>query len=532
MYGMKAAFKFIVNEVIFEKSYIELNDDTKAFGSYLQKVYGKQNKIGLIGRTSYEWIVTYLGITRSQNIAVTLDYSLNVDALCEQIDFADVNLMFLSGEFEAYKDRIYEKCKKVKKIFTFDLASDMFYANYGLEEDFDETTVAQLIFTSGTTSKSKAVVLTHQNLMVVFEKTPGYTVNSRFRSLSLLPLHHITELAFGVFHPLKSGTTICINDNIQKLMENMQVFKPHFMTVVPEILNKFAKIAQMYLEGVDISKVRAMTMDERRKAFQQFNRDIFGGHLRYLNIGGAKADVEAMNMIELMGIYAVEGYASTEMSGCCVCNMAGFTKVGTCGKVHFEGTEIKLVEKELCVKGTNIMKEYYKNPEATKNAFTEDGYFKTGDLAEFDEDNNVVITGRKNDLIVLNNGENVSPEALQSLIYKNEKVDKCVVYGYKNQLCVIIYVKEKTDSLCEEITQHIHNINNTLPNYKKIVDILFTTTPFDVTPKGSIKRNLVIARAISMHEEKAFVEAKTETEIKICNRVMELLHLKEKNQYY
>lgn len=524
--GTKTAFKFLKGGDVYSKTYLELESDTTCFASYLSRIYGNENKMAIISATSYEWFMTYFAIAKSKNCAVTLDYTLDAEKLSEMINFSDTNVLFIS---EAFKDsiEIYKKnCPGLKDIFIMEKDLDDFLiVNYGLENDFDDETVGQIIFTSGTTGKNKAVMLTHKNLTCLYH----YGIdkfNSKLVSMSVLPVHHVAELINGTFHMLISGGTVCINDKIENLMTNLQIFKPYVMTVVPLIMNKFAMAAAKVLKDANIpdAYLENMTLLERRRMFAEFNKKVFGGNMICLIVGGSAMDSEMAKILEKVGIRVTQGYGLTESTAVIAGNEFLFNNVETCGTIYIKDLTYKIVDGELVVKGPNVMKGYYKDEEETKNAFTEDGYLKTGDLVSVDEKGYIKIVGRKKNLIILTNGENVSPEELQELVARNPYAMQNIVYDDKDNLCCAVYLENASDEQKTSILNTVEKINMAMPAYKRIVKTNFVTKPFVVTSKNSVKRKETIKNILEeLNSVKVIEKPENENETKLYEYIKSLL---------
>ena len=529
-YCTKTAFKFLSEGGVKEKSYLQLESDTNCLASMLKRLYGTDKKMAILSPTSYEWFLTYFSVTKSSNVIVTLDYTLDAEKICQMMDFADVEVLFISEKFKPFMEIYKEKCPKLKDIYVLETDIDDFLlVNFGLVDENKDDTVGQIIFTSGTTGKNKAVMLTHKNLTCLYHYGID-TFNSSLVTMSILPVHHVAELINGVFHALISGATVCINDKMENLAANMQIFKPNCMTVVPLIMNKFAMIAAKTIKesGVPVEMLSKMTLLERRRMFKAFNEKVFGGKFIDLIVGGSAMDADKAKYLELVGISVTQGYGLTETTAVVAGNEFYFSSIDNCGVIYIKGISYKLVEGELLIKGPNVMKGYYKDEEETKNAFDDEGYFKTGDLATVDEKGNVRIVGRKKDLIILDNGENVSPEELQMMVAKEMAAMVNIVFADKNSLCCGVFLEKHDENVENLIRNHISKINEKMPSYKKIANVYFTTRPFVLTAKNSVKRRETIANILEeVHKNRQIVLPKTEMEIKIFNKVKEIIGEKE-----
>ena len=526
LYGIKPAFKFLKDGEIKEKSYMQLNSDSSCFASYLFNKYGSNKHMAIISPTSYEWFVAYFGITKSQNVAVTLDYTLDVETLCEMINFADVEFLFISEKFKHLINTYKDNCENLKVIFIMETdLEDYLLGLYRMENDFDDNTVAQIIFTSGTTGVSKAAMLTHKNITSLY-----YFNATKFNpdavSLSVLPVHHVAELVNNILYMLMSGGTICINDKIENMMKNMQVFKPSTILVVPLIFNKFAFAAVQALKEANVPDeyLLSKSFAERRRIFKNLNDKVFGGNMNTLMVGGSAMDIAAARTLEKVGFFIKQGYGLTETASIVVGNETHFQNLDNCGRIVRDDSYVKVEDGELLVKGPNVMFGYYKDEESTRQVFTEDGFFRTGDLAEIDENGYVKILGRKKDLIILDNGENVSPEELQMKIARIPGAVMNIVYSSKNTICCAILETKENALLKNSIKEGIDRLNTTFPAYKKITKVNFIHTPFVLTAKNSIKRKETIENIIKeLKNDEVVVPPRTEVEKVIYDKILKFV---------
>jgi len=354
----------------------------------------------------------------------------------------------------------------------------------------DESAVCAIIYTSGTTGDPKGVMLTQKNLMAdaigaannVFVSGPA---------LLTLPLHHTFAFTASIIASLIYGVSICISRNLRTFQKDMEQYSPQYMFVVPlyvETLYKgIWKAAREQKKDsllrtlIRISNLlRKLGLDLRRKMFRTVLEQ-FGGKLDLIICGGAFLEQRYIDGMEDIGIQVLNGYGITECSPVVAVNRNRWSKPGSIG-LPLPCCEVQIQDGEICVKGDLVMAGYYQD-EATTGSAIQDGWFHTGDLGYVDEDGFLFITGRKKNLIILNNGKNVSAEELEAQILQIAGVEEVIVYGEDGHITAEIF-SETPDGIREKIMA----LNQKLPPYKRIQRIKFRETPFEKTTTQKIKR--------------------------------------------
>ena len=471
-YDSRDAYRWYDGDRLYSKSFHELNHDSRRIASFLESEFGKGTHIALLGETSYSWITAYFGIMVCGGVSVPMDVKLDNQSLASRLKAADVSVLFLSGRFTYLSDTLENLCPSLESILNMDellSLSQGFDENY--ETEIDCNALAQIMFTSGTTGEGKGVMLSHKNIMYVTHGgnslcSPGD------RLLSVLPIHHCFELFYTQLSYLLQGAVVCINDNLENILFNMNRFGVHIIITVPMLANRFAELIN--------SKETEMTPEEIR--------GIFGGYFKLIGIGGAAASPEVIETMHRIGIDVFSGYGLTEGTGGCIVNPIHSIRHESIGIPFIEGLEATMIDGELCLKGPTIMLGYYKDKAATEEAIV-DGWLHTGDLG-YIKDEYIYINGRKNNLIVTSNGENVYPEELEGYLKKIPGVAEAIVYSEKNHLCAGIQLHEAENEM--PVRDMIREINRSLPAYKKIVRILFQTDPFPVTTSMKVRRKEAI----------------------------------------
>jgi long-chain acyl-CoA synthetase len=385
-----------------------------------------------------------------------------------------------------------------------------------------------MLFTSGTTAMSKAVMLSHKNLCAdIMDIASVLDINDKDVMLSFLPLHHVFECTTGFLYPLYKGACVVYCDGIRHIQENLQEYHVSAMVSVPLLFeNMYRKLMkaiekQGKLEtvnkGIKISNaLLKLHIDVRKKIFKEIH-DKLGGRVRLFVSGAAALDPEVEKGYNDVGIRIVQGYGLTETSPVVATGSDFDYRLGSIGK-KFPSMEVKLEGKdengvgELVVKGPNVMLGYYENEEETKKVL-KDGWFYTGDLAKIDKDGFIFMYGRKKSVIVLKNGKNVFPEELESLINRIEGVKESFVYGkpekgdekdpkvcvkvvYDAEIVNEMYKLEKEDDIQKFFLAKVKEINKTMPTYKYIKQVSITTEDLIKTTTAKIKRHEEIKKVL------------------------------------
>lgn len=518
--------------------YKELKEQVDSLGTMLMNMGLEGKRIAVIGENRYEWNVAYLAITCGTGIVVPLDKALPTNEIESLIIRSGVEAIFYSSAYD-------ETMKNIKSRNTTDLR---YYISMDLEEKKDEILsqselivkgkklldegnrkfidakidaekMGIMLFTSGTTSKSKAVMLSHKNICAnLMDIAAVIKLTEADTLLSFLPLHHTFECTVGFLYPLYSGSKIAFCGGIRHIAEDIKDYKVTAMISVPALFeNMYKKLmkgiekkgkAEMVEKGVKISNIlMKFGVDMRRKIFSEVHEN-FGGQLRLFVNGAAALDKEVEKGFNDLGIQTVQGYGLTETSPVISAGNDFDRRVGSIGKV-FPSLKVKIMNKdkdgvgEIAVKGPSVMLGYYNNEEATKEVL-KDGWFYTGDLGYFDKDNFLYISGRCKTVIVLKNGKNIFPEEMETLVNRIDGVKESMIYGKPDKdddvkICVkVVYnsdIMRDTYGLedAEEIKEHlwakIKEINKTMPAYKYIREIIVTEEELIKTTTQKIKRH-------------------------------------------
>lgn len=491
-YAEQAAYRYKVKKEVVDKTYQELGQDSMAVSRMVENLGMKGKHIAILGTTTYPWIVSFFGVTNSGSVAVPIDAQLPAEAICELLERADVEMLFFDEIRADVAVMAAEKCPRVRYIVSFQAEAsgkdengregilsweELRKQNEGnYETEIDPDQLCTILFTSGTTGKSKGVMLSHRNLtdnaVCLDMKIPAGTV-----TMTLLPINHVYCLTMDIIKGIFIGVTSCINDSIMHVQKNLKLFKPDMVLLVPLVIESiYAKL-----------KAAGGMMPKKLVA-----KAAFGGNLKTICSGGAYLDPDYVDRFAEYGITILQGYGMTECSPVISTNLAWENKKGSVGKL-MPNCEAKVVDEELWIRGSSVMMGYYKMPEETAEAL-EDGWLKTGDLGYVDEDNFVYITGRRKNLIILANGENVSPEEIENQLSRAELVKEVLVREKDQVIEAEIfpdydYAKKKrireTRTALQEI---IDDYNKNTPVYKRIHSLIVRDTEFDKTTAKKIKR--------------------------------------------
>jgi len=500
-YSDNIAYRFFREDVIEDRSYATLRNDVLGLAtSFANKGYEGKH-IAILGSTSYEWIVSFLAVIISKNVVIPIDRMLSQKEMMFLFDEGDVDMILYDRDFEDIADTALKEIDKVKK--TYDMLGseflDMFKeTSYNLPET-DPGDLAEILFTSGTTGVSKGVMISQTNIVFNIIEIHRLDFASNFAgpkiALSVLPIHHTFELTVDNLGILAYGATICINDKLENIAANMNIFKPSVILIVPaiaEVLYKKVKEA-----STDPSNARKMMigkrivkagnivgMDLRRSIYKPI-LDKFGGNLANVVVGGAALRSEIVEYFAQFGVNMYQGYGLTE---CAPLVSANCPTAGKLGSVGIPIMEAKTVNGEIAVKGPGVMLGYYKNKEATDEAI-KDGWFYTGDLGYIDNEGYLFLTGRCKNIIILDNGKNIYPEELEEKIAVIEGVKDVFVYSDKGRLCTLVLPENPGDKEKKKnIESGIKKLNESLPPYKRITFISFTHKEFPKTTTMKIKR--------------------------------------------
>ena len=534
VYGDRPAYIFKTEEkgkfrTITHK---EFRENINALGTTLIQMGLKDKRIALISENRYEWELSYLAVASGVGVIVPLDKALPDNELESLILRSQVEAIIYSSKYDVIMNTLREKKNTNLKYFiSMDLEENTqgIYAEKALVEKgkklladgnktyidakIDAEKMGIMLFTSGTTAMSKAVMLSHKNLVTnVMDIIQRFDLTDEDRFLSFLPLHHVFECTVGFLFSLYVGAETVFCDGIRHIPENLAEYKVSVMASVPAIYERLFKIIKKHLEKQgkveqilkDEEKYKDSSMEKKKEVFKEIH-DLLGGNIKLFISGAASLDPSIEEKFRRLGFNMVQGYGLTETSPVVAIGNKKYHKTGSIGKC-VPSDEVKLLDVnkdgigELAVKGPNVMLEYYENKEATEKVL-KNGWFQTGDLARIDEEGYIFICGRKKSVIVLKNGKNIFPEEMETLINKEDGVEESFIFGKPiskdpNDIKIfvkIVYNKEsfegKTETEIKEyFNEKIKSINKTMPHYKAIRGIIISDKPLIKTTTNKIKR--------------------------------------------
>ncbi len=524
--GDTVAYKFKnADKEIQEVTYSQFYEDIYSLGTALADMGISKKHIACIGENSYAWINTFLTTLLSDNVFVGIDKELPVQDYLHVMTDSDSEVIFYHGKIEESLRENREVLSKVKFFVGIDREEDdgeflsfklllekgreLYKAGntsyVDMENDFEA--MKMLVYTSGTTGFSKGVMLSEKNLVsLIYFGLRSATIYDR--CLSILPYHHTYEAICGILVGIHKRVTLCINESLRAVAKNLGIYKPNYMYVVPAVAaalhknvlrtaQKQGKLKILTTMMKVSNALRKVGIDLRRKLFASVHEGL-GGNLLEVVCGGAPIPVDTAYFFDAIGIMILNGYGITECSPLVSVNSPKDSDYRTVG-YPLECVDIKIDEPdadgigEICVKGDIVMLGYYKKPEQTAEAIV-DGWFHTGDYGYMNKKGQLLITGRKKNIIVLDNGKNIYPEELEKYIYTLPYVKDAVVYDSDDNgklvLCAEIYAdKELLGDT--DVNADVCGVLAELPSYKQISKIVMRDEEFPKNASQKIVRGKI-----------------------------------------
>lgn len=533
--GDKIAFEYRNpqnKEEIIKVTYQEFQKDTYSLGTALSNINMNETHIAVIGDNSYEWLTVYLTVLKSNSVLVPIDKELTSKEIINVLKNSDSEILFYAGKYEKYIEEFRKELPNIKYFIGFNrkeneanvLSYDEFMKqgqekyehgdeSYSKIEHTDTNILKLLVYTSGTTGDPKGVMLTEHNLVsCVYYGLQVATVYTK--CLSVLPYHHTYESVPGILVALHKHVTICINDSLKNVQKNLQLYKPDYIYLVPAFTEVFYKSIWNNAKKTGKDKIlkimipvsnslRKVGIDIRRKLFKSVH-EAFGGNLKEIICGGAPIRPEIGKFFNDIGVMLLNGYGISECSPLVSVNRPKFNDSNTVG-VILPCCEVKIEnpndegDGEIWVKGDIVMMGYYKDLERTKKVL-KNGWFNTEDYGKVNKKGQLVINGRKKNVIVLSNGKNIYPEEIENYILRIPYVQEAIVKPIKNEigqevsLCAEVFLNaEKVEEMQienieETLKKDISKETKILPSYKHITKIEIRKTEFNKTTTNKIKR--------------------------------------------
>ena len=526
--GNTIAYRYKKGKSIEDVTYSEFYEDVYALGTAIAHKGITNKHIACIGENSYKWINVFLSVLCSDSVFVGIDKELPVNDFLYVLNNSESSVLFYWGKAEEIIRANRDKMPNVELFVGLDREDDdgEFLSFSKLLEEgrklykggdksyenmtWDPMQMKMIVYTSGTTGLAKGVMLSEHNIVSLVYHGPR--VSTIFESgLSILPYHHAYESICGILVGIHMHTTVCINESLRAIAKNLVLYKPSYIYVVPAIASALHKnvIRTAKKEGklgalnvlIKVSNaLRKIGIDRRRKFFASIHEGL-GGKLRKVVCGGAPVPVDTAAFFDAIGIALVNGYGITECSPLVSVNADSDNDFRTVG-YPLPCIEIKIVDKdsdnigEICVKGDTVMLGYYKNPEQTAEVL-KDGWFYTGDFGYINNRGQLVITGRKKNIIVLDNGKNIYPEEIEEYIYTINYVKEVVVYDSEDNgkmiLCAEVF-PDKELMGDADINADICKVLSELPSYKQISKIVMREEEFKKNTSQKIKRGEIIKK--------------------------------------
>ena len=501
-------------------------NEVMALGEGLVAEGLKGAHIAIVSENCCRYVIADISISSGVGVVVPVDVNSPDNLMATLLQKSDADAVLCGADLVELMVQMQQCCPRLKKIITLDRkvagypsyeeivgkgkTLDGEYRNVELDLDAP----AKILFTSGTTGANKGVVLTNANLAANMVNcmdsimTAGDTT-----SMSVLPMHHATEINTHIMTRIGSGRLTYVNGNMRNLMKNMKIFKPHVITVVPMIANAFYRNIQAGVKkagkeeklqkGIKLSNMlRKIGIDRTHKMFADLFVP-FGGNLNMIVCGGSMLNPVVIKGMNDLGVRMENGYGITECGPLISINGDTLSEHLSVGK-PCPGLQVKIASPDadgigdLCVKGKSVFKEYYKDPEATAAVFDEEGFFNTGDSARIDSKGRIFLVGRKKNTIVLENGKNVCPEEIENVIETNMGyADEIAVYQAelkvgnvsRSVICAGIFIKDEQErGNRRAIEADMERINALLPDYKRIEYVELPSSEYQKTSSRKIIR--------------------------------------------
>ena len=553
LYGEKPVFRFKKTKNkkgeapnIVSITYNEFNDEINYLGTKLISLSLENNRVAVIAKDRYEWLSVYLSTVIADKVIVPLDKGLPDNEIISLCQRSEAEVIFFEDKYKDIMKKIKdEKLSNIKYFINFDLIKDedgvLSYLSFikegkemfesgdkaflNIESNTEEMRL--MIYTSGTTSKSKAVMLTQSNILTdLMSCLKTIKLGENESTLALLPFHHTFQAILNLLM-IYIGGNICFCDGLKYIQQNLCEYEITLFIAVPLIIESIYKRIMKTVDKEGKTKlVKNMTyvtdiLDKlhihiKKKVFKDIHKAL-GGHINLIVSGAASIEPKLLKEFESLGFRILQGYGLTETSPVIALeNDFWHSKKGSVGK-PIPGVDVKIIDQdekgigEIISKGPNNMIGYYQNEEATKECIDEEGYFHTGDLGYLD-DGYLFITGRKKNVIVQKNGKNIYPEEIETIIDHLPGVKQSMIYGrptIDNDLDIavkIVYNKEEMKDILgyspnekdiyEYMQKQIKIINDNMPIYKHIRDIIVTEEDMILTTTGKVKRFEEIKRIL------------------------------------
>lgn len=465
--------QYLIRRNLVNMSSDEFLNEVKKVSAMLLNENLQKKHIGIIGRNSAEWLIVFCAIANIGSTAVLMNPDLNEREIERAMKQTDVSALFFDIDLEA---RIKEATKDMNDPI-FCIQEKLNQKDYITiqSSDADLEDIMCILYTSGTTGEEKAVMLSNRAVIAGIHHYLTTVLKETAVHLTVMPLHHAGALFTSLAILFKDNCTLGIIDGPMKLKRGLEQIKPNSLFAVPSLLQAIEH--------------------EFNKKKENVSSSAMGESLRWIVCGGAQLPTDLIPTFRKKQIAVFNIYGATESTVGVIIHEATKESPNSLGKP--QNAEVKIENGELLLRGRTIMTGYYKNPEATEEAL-KDGWYHTGDLAAVDENGYYYLTGRKKNLIILSNGENISPEELEGNLSLSPDISEVIVKEHQDKLWAVIwpnYQDECTEKEKSIIRQRIHNFvseyNDQMPTYKQVYDLYFWQSPLPKSATGKIVRNQI-----------------------------------------
>lgn len=522
-YSDKRFLSYEIYGEICNVTYGQFVEECKAVISWIQEYsvkLGRVVHVGLYGQNSHQYLVTMLGTMAAGSVVVPLDVQLSEDGLVDAVNRSEIDILFYDYKNDSVVQLIKDECPDVHEYYVFrenpreknlnkiiKSYKGKHFINYVKEDD-----LAMILYTSGTTGKSKGVMLSQRNLVDNIFCSDVEHIDEHDVYLSVLPIHHVFCINGDVFLAIRYGDVVCLNQEMSKLTTNILLFQPSIMRMVPMMAKT------LYNRAVLIAK-------QKKCDIKAVKEEVYGANLTRIVSGGGYLPPELAKAYEEIGIQIRQGYGMSECSPKITApDWNRIDKVASVGKV-VRNCVIRTVDGEIQVKSPSVMLGYYNDEERTKEALTEDGWLCTGDLGYVDDENFLFLTGRKKNLIILSNGENVAPEPIENLFINDNLVEEIIVMGDDDVVAAEIYPNFKYADVAgitdieEALNEIIKKHNEELSTYQKINRLYIRKVPFEKTSSKKIIREQSLVHSKKEKKNKKYNKPVNDTQQRIFDLV-------------
>ena len=493
MYGSNPFLKYTENGKDRSVSYSEFMNRARKFAGYVRAYNsseGRKANVALIGRTGYDYLTVITGTVYAGSVIVPLDSQMNAETLADHLRRSDAEILFYDNDLADTVNEALKSCPDVHEAHSISDTKTLDDLISGHPEDIriddilpDEC--AFIIYTSGTTGKSKGVMLSHKNMLSTILPVKPNPELENGNVCAFLPPHHVFALNCDFLYAFRFGMALCLCGDISHFIDDIKKYQPVTVHIVPMMVKAIHRAlinAQDSHPEMSKCEIKDLVLGEK------FSRILSGG-------GGLPEDLS--QDIQEFGLRIASGYGMSECSPSITEAPFEVTaeKKGSVG-MPLSSCRLRIAEDgEVLVKGDNVMIGYYNSPEETRDVFTEDRWLKTGDIGHLDEDGYLYLTGRKKNLIILTNGENVSPEEIEKRFVDYKAVSEIIVFGKNDSICAEIYPdpaetkakgREETENA---VRKAVNEVNRDMPSYKRISEIIFRDRPFERTSSKKIIRS-------------------------------------------